>query len=349
MTNNIARIGFCCMWLMPDGKVDPELKCKSTTLTWLRANPRLQASRLIELARHNAGALYRLVERVSQLPLDQRMVRLTSDILTGYDHPEFERHYRAPGVQELLADLYAPIGVLARAKGVRLSFHPGQFCVLSSEKHHIVTNSIRCFEMHVDIARMMGYGQSFADFKINIHISGREGPEGIKRALPRLSEEARRMITIENAEYAWGLDASLELAEDLALVFDCHHSWVASGEYIDPSDKRLDLLCESWRGVRPVMHYSISRESELPGHSVSEKPDYGQLISAGKNSSQLRAHSDYYWNDAVNEYVAGFRSRFDIMCESKAKNLASTQFAEFCRLQDRLAVPGVNSTKPMLY
>ena len=59
--------------------------------------------------------------------------------------------------------------------------------------------------------------------KVNVHISGRQGPEGIVKALPRLSPEARNLITIENDEMGWGLDATLQLEKHLALVLDIHH------------------------------------------------------------------------------------------------------------------------------
>jgi UV DNA damage endonuclease len=51
------------------------------------------------------------------------------------------------------------------------------------------------------------------------------------------------------------------------------------------------------------------------------------LKAAGFNKQKLRAHSDWYWNRAVNSWAAGFSPQFDIMCESKAKILASQQFA----------------------
>ena len=47
------------------------------------------------------------------------------------------------------------------------------------------------------------------------------------------------------------------------------------------------------------------------------------LLEAGHKKQKLRAHSDFMWNRAVNQYVGEFWSRFDIQCESKAKNLAS--------------------------
>jgi len=71
------------------------------------------------------------------------------------------------------------------------------------------------------------------------------------------------------------------------------------------------------------MHYSVSREDYLVGHDTSVKPDHALLLSQGYKKQKLRAHSDFYWNTAVNEWAMSFRDSFDIMCESKAKNLAS--------------------------
>jgi UV DNA damage endonuclease len=47
------------------------------------------------------------------------------------------------------------------------------------------------------------------------------------------------------------------------------------------------------------------------------------LLAQGYKKAKLRAHSNFYWNTAVNEWALSFTDQFDIMCESKAKNLAS--------------------------
>ena len=208
--------------------------------------------------------------------------------------------------------------------------HPGQFTVLASDNPDIVERSIEEFEYHVDVARWMGYGRSFQDFKCNVHISGRNGPAGIQDVLPRLSPEARNTITIENDEMSWGIDASLELANDLALVLDIHHHWVATGEYIHPTDDRFLRIVDSWRGVQPVIHYSVSREDVLVDHDPNVLPDHALLLEQGYKKAKLRAHSDYMWNNAVNEWASTFRPHADIMVESKAKNLASISFEESC-------------------
>jgi hypothetical protein len=52
------------------------------------------------------------------------------------------------------------------------------------------------------------------------------------------------------------------------------------------------------------------------------------LLTVGYKKQKLRAHSDFYWNRAVNEWAAGFTDNFDIQCESKGKNLSSSAFCD---------------------
>ena len=251
------------------------------------------------------------------------MVRLSSEILPVYTHADWSYFYKRPDVVKLMEYCFSKIGEVARASGVRLSFHPGQFTVLASENDGIVNNSIEEFEYHADMARMMGYGKTFQDFKINVHISGKRGPDGIRASYKRLSQEARNCITIENEENAWGLDDALQLSDLLPIVLDVHHHWCREGEWLDHNSDQVKRVIESWRGVRPTMHYSQSREDYLVGHDISVKPDYKLLLETGFKKAKLRAHSDFYWNTATNNWVLDYLSSFDIMCESKAKNLAS--------------------------
>ena len=75
--------------------------------------------------------------------------------------------------------------------------------------------------------------------------------------------------------------------------------------------------------MRPVIHYSVSREDLLIGHPRHIRPALFPLMEQGYKKSKLRAHSDFYWNTAVNAWALNFNQQFDIMCESKGKNLAS--------------------------
>ena len=311
-------------------EIQRPLNTKCTTVAWLNRQSREVAEqRLWDIMVHNIQSYYNLIEYVGGLPDELRMVRLGSDVLPVYTQRDWSYYWKLPAVVAYCEREFARVGERAKALDVRLSMHPGQFTVLASDNEDIVNRSIEEFEYHVDVIRWMGYGQSYQDFKCNVHISGRKGPQGIKDALKRLSPEARNTITIENDEMSWGLDASLELANDLALVPDIHHHWVNSGEYISPTDDRILRIIDSWRGVRPVCHYSVSREDILVDFPTDVKPDMATLLEQGYKKQKLRAHSDFMWNDAVNEWALSFNDSFDIMVESKAKNLASSKLFEY--------------------
>ena len=273
-----------------------------------------------------------LVERVGELDESLRMVRLSSDILPVYTEPTWSWFWRTPNVRAYCERAFRQVGDLARSRNVRLSFHPGQFTVLASDNPDIVNRSIEEFEYHVDMARWMGYGKTFQDYKINVHISGRQGPMGIVAALARMSPEARNCLTIENDEMTWGIEHSLELVNHCALVLDIHHHWIKTGEYIEANNDRVKRIVDSWRGVRPVIHYSVSREDILGEHSKHTRPALQTLLDSGHKKAKLRAHSNFYWNTAANEWALSFRDQFDIMCESKAKNLASFALYEQAKL-----------------
>ncbi len=329
MTNqNIQRLGFACKWSTMDPKKGmtavPELNVGGTTMTWLaRQRREVAEQKLWETLQKNIEHTYNLVKRVGELEPGLRMVRIGSDILTGYTHPDWAPFYKRADVVARMEQLFASVGTAARTADVRLSMHPGQFCVLASVNENIVQRSIDEFEYHADMARMMGYGKQFQDFKINVHISGRAGPDGIRAAYKKLSPEARNCITIENEENSWGLDDCLTISDLVPIVLDVHHNWIKTGDYISPLDSRVDRVVQSWRGVRPTMHYSVSREDYLVDHDTTVMPDHAKLLELGYKKQKLRAHSDFYWNSAVNDWALSFMPQFDIMSESKGKNLAS--------------------------
>jgi UV DNA damage repair endonuclease len=330
------KIGFACKWIDTPSQVNgigakddaKKYNTGATTVSWLNRQSRQVAEeKLWDLMKQNIEATRKLVERVGTLDENLRMVRLSSDILPVYTEPVWSSFWRLPDVRTYCEREFRKVGDLARKAGVRLSMHPGQFTVLASDNPDIVDRSIDEFEYHTDMVRWLGYGQTFQDFKINVHIAGRAGPEGIRSAYRRLSPEARNCITIENEENAWGLDDCLSLSDLLPIVLDVHHHWVREGEYLDPSDARVSRVLDSWRNVRPTMHYSQSREDVLAGHCPNTVPDYRTLLESGYKKAKLRAHSDFYWNKPANDWALSFLDTHDIMCESKGKNLASFELA----------------------
>jgi UV DNA damage endonuclease len=334
---DIRRIGFACKLMWPDQNLPPKQLVdiqsryteKTTTAAWMsRQTMAVAYDKMWELIRHNSDAARRLVEYVGRLPPGQRMLRLGSDQLPFYTLAPWNEFYRQADVRTFLERQYRIVGDTARAHDVRLSFHPGQFCCVVSENPDVVTRSIEELEYHTTLATWMGYGQNWQDFKINVHLSGRRGPAGFQAAYDRMSAELRNMLTIENDEFGASLDTVLEVSHLVPIVFDTHHNWINSGTFLTPTDSRFLQVIDSWRGIRPAIHYSVSRDEYIVGVSQETLPDMATLLQK-TNKSKLRAHSDGFNHQASNLMALTFYPYADIMCEAKFKNLASQQLANF--------------------
>ena len=336
-TNIVPRIGFACKWIDRPDQVNgisakddaKKYNTGTTTVSWLNRQSRdVAEQKLWDLMVQNIESTRLLVERVSDLEPHLRMVRLSSDILPCYTHADYSGYWMDAGVVSYASKAFARIGAHARLHGVRLSFHPGQFTVLASSNPGIVDRSIEEFEYHANMAEWMGYGQTFQDLKINVHIAGREGPAGIRSAYGRLSPVARSCLTIENEENAWGLNDCLTISDIVPIVLDIHHHFIREGEYILPGDDRVKRVIDSWRGTRPTLHYSCSREDILVGHDTLVAPDMTKLLAEGYKKQKLRAHSDFMWNEANNKWALTHLEWADVMVEAKGKNLASRALYE---------------------
>jgi UV DNA damage repair endonuclease len=330
---SVQRIGFACKFAEINKKGEiasvDGYNTGGTTLAWANRNKRnIVEQKIMEVAEKNINNTHNLLNKVSTFPHELRMLRITSDMLSFYTHQDYTDFWQSTDVQNQLSKWFSPLGKTAKENDIRISFHPDQFVVLASDKPDVVNKSIEEFEYHVDMARWMGYGEKFQDIKINVHIAGRLGPDGIRQAYKRLSPEARNALTIENEEISHNLDTCLQLRDLVPIVLDIHHHWVNTGEYIQTNDSRIQMVIDSWRGVRPTCHYSVSREEYLIDHPIDQLPYRDLLMENGLNKQKIRAHSDFYWNDAVNDWALTFNKNFDIMCESKAKNLASFKLHE---------------------
>jgi len=165
-------------------------------------------------------------------------------------------------------------GRLARAGDLRLSFHPGQFNVLSSARQSVVDNSIKDLELHGKLMDLLDQPRSH-EAKINIHIGGRRDISAVHRfadAFKQLSAAVSSRLTVENDDKAncYAVTDLIEVNKltGVPIVFDYHHHKFCSGD-LDEADA-LGLAATTWSaGIRQVVHYAESRD-ELrltPAHS----------------------------------------------------------------------------------
>lgn len=327
----MKRIGFACKLSELDKNNQVQsvssATTKSTTIAWLNRQIKSDAEkRLEEIVQHNLSAVFNLVDAVSKMPELFRMVRITSDVLPAFTHKDWSYFYKSSTMRKFCETNFAKIGDLARSNAVRLSFHPGQFCCIVSNNPGIVANSLEELEYHAQMAEWMGYGASKLDFKINIHLSGKLGIDGFDLAWNKMSQVLQNSLTLENDEYQAGLDALLPLRKKVGIVLDIHHHFINTSEYFDPTDRRMEMIQESWHGRRPVIHYSQSQWDYLQSFS-GRRPRMDELLEHAPKS-KLRAHSNFYHHRELNQWALMFLETCDIMTESKSKNLGALQVAE---------------------
>ncbi len=332
---NEYKIGFACKYKSGSSSIktikeeESFFNTKTTTAKWLNnQSVDIAEERLFSIINYNLESLNRINKYIKTLPKELQMFRISSDILPFYTHKKWKYFYQKKEIQELLISRFADIGRSFRNNNIRVSMHPGQFCVLASENPNVVENSIEELEYHMDMIRMMGYGERFQDFKCNIHISGKKGVEGILSIKERLSSTAHNCLTFENEEWTYGLYDCLLLSKYFPIVLDVHHFWIKEEYYIDIKSEDVSRVIDSWRGVRPTMHYSQSHENILPYLNNTDSFLDIKLLLENKEISKrkLSAHSEMMWNDYTNQYILNFLDYFDIMFEAKHKNLSTIEF-----------------------
>jgi UV DNA damage repair endonuclease len=332
---NRARIGFCCTFVSPAGDEAEQraLNMRQPTVASI-AGAEDGPARLEEVILANLDTLERQIDYVGALPPLQRLFRILSGFLVGWSHPRIA-HLWSAGLRAEVERRLAATGELARKLDVRLSMHPAQHAILATNSEAALANAVHDIEEHAAIFAMLGFGRGWHPHGASVNVHGgakAAGTEAIRANLPRLSNAARNLLTIENDETSFGLDTLLEVADEVAIIVDFHHHWVHSrGEWLQPDDARVAAIQASWRGVRPLAHISVSREALLDGHDADALPDFAALERSGLSAAKLRGHSEGMWNRAVNALVQRHLAWTDVEVEAKAKNLASADLASQVR------------------
>ena len=174
-------------------------------------------------------------------------------------------------------------GKMARDHGQRLSMHPGQFNVLTSEKEHVVQNCITDLRVHGEIMDMMGMPRT-PGAKINIHIGGAYGDR--QSATDRwcknfelLPESVRSRLTVENdvKPNMYSTKMLYDMVHKrtgVPIVFDSHH--FECGPQDSSYEEAFEMAVSTWPdGIRPQCHHSNSRKRyEDPTAKVVEHSDW---------------------------------------------------------------------------
>lgn len=222
---------------------------------------------------------------------------------------------------------FEEIGDYVKSHGMRVSFHPDHFTVLSTPRPEVLINSIRDLEHHVNMLEAMGLD---ARAKNNIHIGGAYGdkPTSAERFFVQasaLSDRIKRRLTLENDDKTFNAPETLVLCERLGLpmVLDIHHQWV-NNEGEDPAELWPRIM-DTWKSA--YAQCDATADDPLPPKIH---------VSSPRGITDVRSHADHVELEPLLAFlrsIAAKTERIDVMIEAKMKDGALFQlmdkFAEY--------------------
>jgi UV DNA damage endonuclease len=272
------NLGYCCINLSIGGTF------KSVTMTWAKRNPSLVGRKITDCIRHNLTLLHKIL--IWNIENNVRLYRLSSSMLPLVDHPNYASFF----------DTHTPEFAACKDTvkryiqwGGRLSLHPDQFCVISSNREDVRSTSIAHLDFHGSVLSALGIPESH-DFPINIHVSNSSiGLETAARntleSIGRMSYPASSRLVFENEDRGlWTVANLLEFFPDIPVTLDFHH------DKINPSTYSMWHVTNSWQHSEALTHYSEGRKTTLDrAHSdyIADLPDYDGDIELEAKAKDL--------------------------------------------------------------
>ena len=169
--------------------------------------------------------------------LGTTLYRMPSKLLPWLDSDD-------PAIAGAVESAYAAtLPLLRRAlsglRDVRITSHPDQFCVLSSERPDVVAASVRMLAAEARVMDALGLPRSpWAG--INIHGGKALRLAQLRGVVDTLPQAVRSRLTLENDERAYNIPDLYEVG--VPLVFDPHHETVR--RRCAPTSPVLDVHAE---------------------------------------------------------------------------------------------------------
>lgn len=215
---------------------------------------------------------------------------------------------------ELTCSLLQRLGSIILSADVRATFHPGQFCSLSSDDPTVHENSVRELNHHAWIFDQMRLPQT-PYYAINVHGGKGDRHDNLVYAINassnvqphrRLTDGARNRLTLENDETCYTTAELLSVSREtgVPVVWDSHHHTLNPGGLDESTAARA--AAATWGTIKPLQHISNSEEGITENHAIQKR----------------RAHSKLIRYVPPTQLSMMLANEVDVDVESKTKNLA---------------------------
>lgn len=304
----MMRLGLCCLFRQAP------IKFRRTTAKYLATQSRRQQKAyLSEICLHNANALMRALQFCEQNGIGG--FRVNSQILPLKTHPAHQYKIQdLPDYQQILTQ-FRKCGAFGCKHGLRITFHPDQFILLSSPDPGVTRRSVADLRYQAEVASWIQ-----ADV-LNIHAGGAYGDKGktlrrLAHRIERLPGAVRRRLTLENDDRIFTPADLLPFCKQTGIpfVYDVHHHRCL------PDDMNIESTTEkalqTWNR-EPLFHIS----SPLSGWKTNNP----------------RPHHDYINIRDVPKKWLDLNINMTVEVEAKAKELAVLKLKKDIRNRQRRA------------
>ena len=267
---NSNRLGVCCLTLG-----DHKSQFKTLQLNRTKADSNKE-SKVFDVYKHNINELVRVLRYLMRNNIQH--YRISSDMFPLSDHPEFSYLWDKFCDNETFWLHARKVIKEYLDNGNRLSTHPDQFCLISSQNEQTNINGIRNLEYHAKMFDMLEIPKSYF-CPINIHVSnGTKGDisgEITNQNLEKLSDSVRSRLVFETEDKSyWTYQNLYKHFKNIPITLDYHHRLINN---LGETDKEAHYFCvNTWGDITPLFHHSEGKDNPLDrAHSdfISKLPD----------------------------------------------------------------------------
>ncbi len=267
----MIRLGLCCKF-----EVEPIYFYTATARYTGALSPVQRYNKISQLCLRNAQSLLLAIEYCGKNNIG--CFRINSQILPLKTHPDLKYTVDAlPDAQEI-RKIFSLCKKRAQDLGVRLTFHPDQFILLSSPNPVITKKSIEELDYQAEVSEWVG-----ADV-INIHAGGVYGDkksalQRVGRALNKLNKRIRSRLTLENDDRSYTPEDLMPFCKkhSIPFVYDAHHHRClldnltveeATAQALKTWDREplfhISSPKENWQSDNPRWHHDYININDFP-------------------------------------------------------------------------------------
>src|SRR6185436_5173541 len=237
-------LGICCQYKELSEKGIVNLCDEKHLLFGQFQNGKYSNIRIEQTWEHNSISLLNIIKRIHNEKV--KVFRISCGIFPLYDCVS-HLLYNSQSIKDVLKD----IGSFIKTSGIRLTIHPDQFVVLSSNRPEVIAKSKNILQHYGWVFDQIGLNQNPFN-PINIHGGVRNNHNILIDSIKTLPIEVKSRLTLENDESSYNVLDLYKIYEEtgVPICWDSHHHSFNNASL--SNEEALDISKNTWDIVKPI-------------------------------------------------------------------------------------------------